>query len=117
MITLRIGTILLVSIILIAIFTAGCTTDIPPPGTIVKCTDYYRITDKYKTPGPEYHIKYEVNIENSLKYESDSVITEEQYNIIKVGQYMKFWGSNVPINLEKLSESDSGFRNACKVLP
>lgn len=112
---LKVG--LLISILIISIFTTGCTSDVPPPGTIVKCTDYYKITDKYKTPGPEYHIKYESYIGDSIKYESDSVIEEEQYNAIKVGQYMKFWGNNAPINLEKLSESDSGFRNACKVLP
>jgi len=90
----------------------------------VECMDYYRIIDKWKTPNGFY-----VSIQNEgweLGHTQTVTISEAEYQKFIVGaqfngvpSYAKFdsFGNLVPVNLTPISESESGYRDACKVLP
>jgi hypothetical protein len=97
----------------------------------VLCSDYHKITDRYKTPAGYYLKIYGVNEALSL--------TQDQYNNTKIGEYVKYLPSgirsypigenfgywydsetlmegNTSLVLIPVTEKESGYREACKVI-
>jgi hypothetical protein len=107
-------------IVFTTVITAGCTVSMPSiAGTFVRCSDYQLITDVYKTPGPEYYVTYLVSFERFGPIPVTRKITESEYKMTPIGYYFSksdfFW--RPPVNLISVNESESGYRDACKVIP
>lgn len=81
----------------------------PPSGNLVTCSDYPEIMDIWKEPG-SYYVQV-----SGLGYPVS--ISKQQYDSWKIGQYIKrdVMGGWTPINLSKVNESESGFRDACVI--
>jgi hypothetical protein len=98
----------------------------------VLCSDYHKITDRYKTPAG-YYLKID-GVNETLS------LSQDQYNNTKIGEYVKylpsgtmqyyplggnygFWSygansmeGNTSLALTPVTEKESGYREACKVI-
>jgi hypothetical protein len=107
----------LVSIAILLMLVSGCTSK-PQIGTIVKCSDYHEITDKYITPGP-CDEDQRFDICHYVAYDSGRrSVFNSTYQNTTIGQFI----DNDVIfvnrfNFTRLSELESGLRDACLVKP
>ncbi|MCK9593074.1 MAG: hypothetical protein M0Q91_13800 [Methanoregula sp.] len=108
--------ILLVSIGIIMVLASGCLavpgSTPPEPGSIVSCSKFSQVIDKYETAEHQYYIVLangETKLVDGRFYKS----------VIHTGQFVQVTGSfwNPINNLTSLNESESGYRDACRVMP
>lgn len=100
-------------IFLMTVLSSGCISY--NTGDLVQCSDFHKITDKYRTPSGTYIVVDGVNRPLSLGISS----TPTSQDAFIVGEHV-WWGDGMgihPINLTVLPEEQSGMRDACKVLP
>lgn len=103
-----IGVIIMISItVLIMVMAIAMFMDISNK-QYVQCSDFHKITDKYKTPNRFYVIFEGIPIPNQISY--------NEFKEWKIGQYVNLLYRK-PINLIEVSESVSGYRDACMEIP
>jgi hypothetical protein len=109
-------------LVLILALLAGCTTS--EVGTLVPCSRYHQITDKYQTPAG-WFITVD-GYSNPIDLGSDAPVSAlifgDRYvdrNDFFIGEYV-WWSGGLgvtPVNLTRLSENESGMRDTCQVIP
>ena len=112
-----IGVILMVAIVVVlaavlAAFVFGMSGNIKKtdPNGYVSCSNYNHIIDKYKTPSG-FYVTYIQG--NGVHFTTQ--VSGSEYPQFKIDGYMDNFGT--PTNLIHINESESGYRDACKVQP
>lgn len=112
-----IGVILMVAITvilagIIAAFVFGTSGNIKKtdPNGYVSCSNYNHIIDKYKTPSG-FYVTYIQG--NGVHFTTQ--VSESEYPHFQIDGYTD--GLGTPVNLIRINESESGYRDACKVQP
>ena len=116
-----IGVLLMVMITIIlaaviAAFVFGMSGNITKTQSeYVSCSDYYQITDMYRTPSGNYVVYSGVFHGNPIT--GRRAVTLDEYKLTTVGSYAQVTGWDyLPVNLTYINESVSGLRDSCKVV-
>ena len=115
-----IGVIIMVAITVIlaaviAAFVFGMAGNITKTSSeYVSCSDYYQVTDMYRTPSGNYVVYSRMRI---TRVNDTVAVTTDIFDSIVVGTYAQygFYGY-IPVNLTHINESVSGLRDSCKVV-
>ena len=100
----------------IAAFVFGMSGNITKTQSeYVSCSDYYQVTDMYRTPSGNY-VVYSGVFRGNVITERRAVSLGE-YNLTVIGSHAN---ANIigyhPVNLTHINESVSGLRDSCKVV-
>jgi len=113
----KIGLVILVATVVVGMFISltgqvSFGFGVPANGTIVRCSDYARITNVYETPGPHYYAELEYSKYSNLGYEPQTIEfpmdslkndMREKYILIPYGLYQP--GLVVLLNLTAYNDT------------
>ena len=95
------------------------TPTIVPQNKYVECTDYYKVTEKWKTPTKFVIVTNETGIVNIEEKDYDNT-TAGEYVHKDSGRAFYYHGDVIDrdgsVKLKPVTESESGYRNACEVI-
>jgi hypothetical protein len=103
-----IGVMIMITITVLMSITIAMFMDNISNKQYVPCSDFHKITDKYKTPNRFYVIFEGISTPNQISY--------NEFKEWKIGQYVNLLYRK-PINLIEVSEFISGYKDACMEIP
>ena len=102
-------TVILAAVIAAFVFGISGQMAVKSPEGLTECSNLNKVTDKYMTPN--YNI---IEVNNNYLYQ----LSLTNYNKVRVGDYVQIdiFGEVRILSVIELSERESGYRDACKVI-
>jgi len=102
-------TVILAAVIAAFVFGLSGQMAMKSPEGLTECSALSKVTDKYMTPNYNY-----IQVNGNYLYQ----LSIENYDKVRIGDYVHIdiFGEVSTLNVIELSEYQTGYRDACKVL-